>query len=81
MEAAVQVLQENATDSAETAAVADAIVTEAAPAAESVSQPDVIPGGLRMGRFAPPEEAASSSAPKRMVFRRPTLEATLPEGM
>ena len=87
MEAAVQVLQENATAAAETAAVADAIVTEATPAAESVSQPDVIPGGLRMGRFAPPEEAASSSdsdmpAPNSVElhgFRSPNLKGgTLP---
>lgn len=32
------------------------IVSEAVP-----PQTDVIPGGLRMGRFAPPEEAVSSS--------------------
>lgn len=35
--------------------ISDGVVTEAAP------QPDVIPGGLRMGRFAPPEEAVSSN--------------------
>lgn len=52
------------------------VVTEATP------QPEVIPGGLRMGRFAPPEEAVSSSenddpAPNSVElhgFRSPNLK-------
>lgn len=79
MEAAVQVLQENIT----TAAAAP----ESIPDAEPAPQTDVIPGGLRMGRFAPPEEAVSSSdndmpAPNSVElhgFRSPNLKGgTLP---
>lgn len=68
-------------------------VYDEAPASEvitepvSANEPEVIPGGLRMGRFAPPEEAVSSSdndmpAPNSVElhgFRSPNLKGgTLP---
>lgn len=60
---------------------------ESIPDVEPAPQTDVIPGGLRMGRFAPPEEAVSSSdndmpAPNSVElhgFRSPNLKGgTLP---
>lgn len=96
METAVQMMQENDANSPASLVSEDApvsaingeaplqgIVTEAA----SHSEPEVIPGGLRMGRFAPPEEAVSSSdndmpAPNSVElhgFRSPNLKGgTLP---
>lgn len=68
-------------------------VYDEAPASEVITEPvsdnepEVIPGGLRMGRFAPPEEAVSSSdndmpAPNSVElhgFRSPNLKGgTLP---
>ena len=59
------------------------VITEAT----SANASEVIPGGLRMGRFAPPEEAVSSSdndmpAPNSVElhgFRSPNLKGgTLP---
>lgn len=64
-------------------APASEIITEPV----SANEPEVIPGGLRMGRFAPPEEAVSSSdddmpAPNSVElhgFRSPNLKGgTLP---
>lgn len=78
MEAAVQMMQDATTEAA---------ASESIPAVESAPRPDVIPGGLRMGRFAPPEEAVSSSdndmpAPNSVElhgFRSPNLKGgTLP---
>ncbi len=96
MEAAVQMMQENDIDSptspvSEVApmpaingeAPESGVITEAA----SANEPEVIPGGLRMGRFAPPEEAVSSSdndmpTPNSVElhgFRSPNLKGgTLP---
>lgn len=79
MEAAMQVMQEDiSTETTE---------QESIPDVEPAPQTDVIPGGLRMGRFAPPEEAVSSSdndmpAPNSVElhgFRSPNLKGgTLP---
>lgn len=100
MEIAVQALQEDEADSPASPASAPAsagtsmpAVYDEAPASEiitepvSANKPEVIPGGLRMGRFAPPEEAVSSSdndmpAPNSVElhgFRSPNLKGgTLP---
>lgn len=82
METAMQVMKEYAVGPAEDSAEMLTVT-----AAETVPEPDVIPGGLRMGRFAPPEEAVSSSdndmpAPNSVElhgFRSPNLKGgTLP---
>lgn len=82
METAMQVMKENAVGPAEDSAEMPTVT-----AAETAPEPDVIPGGLRMGRFAPPEEAVSSSdndmpAPNSVElhgFRSPNLKGgTLP---
>ena len=100
MEIAVQALQEDEADSPASPASAPVsagtsmpAVYDEAPASEvitepvSANEPEVIPGGLRMGRFAPPEEAVSSSdndmpAPNSVElhgFRSPNLKGgTLP---
>lgn len=100
MEIAVQALQEDEADSPASPASAPVsagtsmpAVYNEAPASEiitepvSANEPEVIPGGLRMGRFAPPEEAVSSSdndmpAPNSVElhgFRSPNLKGgTLP---
>lgn len=96
MEAAVQSLQENGVDSPVSPVSEDSpipAINDEAPIPEAVTEaspanaPEVIPGGLRMGRFAPPEEAVSSSdndmpAPNSVElhgFRSPNLKGgTLP---
>lgn len=96
METAVQSLQENGdnlpsspiSEGSPMPAINDeapmpGVITEAT----SANASEVIPGGLRMGRFAPPEEAVSSSdndmpAPNSVElhgFRSPNLKGgTLP---